>query len=200
MITTVIFDIGNVLVSFDWQTHLDSFGFSSEKREIIADAVFRNNDWNEMDRGVLTIEECIARFISHAPQYAEDIRKIVLGVRETIQPLPYTEELLRTLRANGLNLYYLSNYGKFGYEETKDKLAFTKMMDGGLYSYEAQMIKPNLWIYAELCERYHIHPMEAVFLDDNLANVNAARAFGMKGIHFTSYEDACEELRALGVL
>ena len=96
MITTVIFDIGNVLVSYDWQTYLDSFGFSSEKREIIANAVFRNSDWNEMDRGVLTIEECIARFISHAPQYADDIRKAALGIRETIQPRAYTKELLQT--------------------------------------------------------------------------------------------------------
>lgn len=200
MIKSVIFDIGNVLVAFDWQKNLDSFNFPEEKREAIADAVYRSSDWNEMDRGVLTLEECTARFVSHAPQYAEDIRKVVLATANTIWPLPYTKELIRTLKAQGLNVYYLSNYGKFGYEVTKDKLDFTELMDGGLYSYEVQMIKPNLWIFAELCERYHIHPFEAVFLDDNLKNVEAAQAFGMKGIHFTGYEAGCEGLRRLGIL
>lgn len=200
MITTVIFDIGNVLVSFDWQKNLDSFGFPKEKREAIADAVYRSSDWNEMDRGVLTLEECAARFISNAPQYAEDIRKVVLATAGTIQPLSYTNDFLKTLKARGLKTYYLSNYGKFGYEVTKEKLDFTKLMDGGLYSYEVQMLKPNPWIYAELCRRYDITPSEAVFLDDTLKNVEAAKAFGMHGIHFTGYEQGCAELRKLGVL
>ena len=42
MINTVIFDIGNVLAAYDWQTSLKSYGFSAEKYEILADAVYRH--------------------------------------------------------------------------------------------------------------------------------------------------------------
>ena len=51
MITTVIFDIGNVLAAYDWEDALKRLGYSEETREIIGNAVFRSADWNEMDRG-----------------------------------------------------------------------------------------------------------------------------------------------------
>ena len=56
------------------------------------------------------------------------------------------------------------------------------------------MIKPDRAIYQLLCERYDIEPSQAVFLDDNKANVDAAIDFGMKAIHFKDYEQAKEEL------
>ena len=63
MITSVIFDIGNVLAAYDWEDALKRLGYSEETREIIGNAVFRSADWNEMDRGVLTLEELLQRFV-----------------------------------------------------------------------------------------------------------------------------------------
>ena len=40
MITTVIFDIGNVLAAYDWEDALKRLGYSEETREIIGNAVF----------------------------------------------------------------------------------------------------------------------------------------------------------------
>ncbi|RHO85660.1 hypothetical protein DW061_13955 [Ruminococcus sp. AF42-9BH] len=62
MIKNIIFDIGNVLAAFDWEGNLKKFGFSDEEYEAIADAVYRSEDWNEMDRGVMTTEEVIRGF------------------------------------------------------------------------------------------------------------------------------------------
>lgn len=200
MIDTVIFDIGNVLVGYDWKDHLNLLGFPKEEQEAIAKATALNEDWMEMDRGVLTLEECINRFISHAPQYAEDIRKTVYSLKDMIFSLPYTDELLRTLKKKGLKVYYLSNYGLFAYEATKDKLEFTKEMDGGIFSYEVKMVKPDRWIYEALLDKYNIDRTRAVFLDDTLPNVEAARECGLTAIHFTSYEAGMQGLQELGVL
>lgn len=54
MIKNIVLDIGNVLIPFSWRQHLDHFGFSDEIKKRLADAVFLNDDWNEIDRGVLT--------------------------------------------------------------------------------------------------------------------------------------------------
>ena len=194
MINTVIFDIGNVLVAYDWQSSLRSYGFSAEKYETLADAVYRHSDWNEMDRGVLTTEEVTARFISHAPQYADDIRRLVADIGRTIYQYPYTKSLLQRLRDAGYRLYYLSNYGEYGRSRTEDALDFIPLMDGGLFSYEVQMVKPNRWIYAELCRRFQICPEEAVFFDDNPANVQAAREMGLQAEVFSSPEDVLARL------
>ena len=72
-------------------------------------------------------------------------------------------------------------------------------MDGGILSYKEKKVKPDAAIYRLLMERYNLVPEESVFLDDTLANVEAAEALGIHGIHFVSKEQAEEELRALGV-
>lgn len=54
MIKSIIFDIGQVLVSFDWRAYLSGFGFAPDKEELIANAVFLNPNWSEGDRGVWT--------------------------------------------------------------------------------------------------------------------------------------------------
>lgn len=199
MIKNIIFDIGNVLAAFCWEENLKSFGFPEEEYEAIADAVFRGSDWGEMDRGVLDVEEVIARFCKKAPEYAEDIRKVVYSYSGMIKQYPYAKTLLRTLKEHGYKVYFLSNYGPFGYERTKDELDFIEMMDGGLFSYEVQMIKPCKWIFMELMERYGLKAEECVFLDDNPNNAKAAGKAGIAGIAFYGLEQGLEELRKLGV-
>lgn len=200
MINTIIFDIGNVLAAFDWENNLRRFGFPEEEYEAIADAVYRSSDWNEMDRGVLTLEELTQRFCRKEPQYASDIKKVIMAASGMIRQYPYTKPMIRMLKEKGYRVYYLSNYGEFVYEETKDQLDFTELMDGGLFSYEVKMIKPNPWIYEELLERYGIKPEEAIFFDDNLKNVEAANKRGILGIQFQGYDEAMKELKRLGMM
>jgi len=102
MIKNIIFDIGNVLAAFDWESNMRRHGFDDEKYEAIADAVYRSHDWDEMDRGVLTTQEVIARFTAKLPQYAEDIRTLIGEYRYVIKQYPYTKDMLRSLKAKGL--------------------------------------------------------------------------------------------------
>ena len=72
-------------------------------------------------------------------------------------------------------------------------------MDGGILSYQEKLIKPDPAIYTLLLERYGLVAEESVFLDDTLANVEAARKLGIHGIWFQTKEQAEEELKRLGV-
>ena len=78
MIKNIVLDIGNVLIPFSWRQHLDHFGFSDEIKKRLADAVFLNDDWNEIDRGVLTKEELLARFIENDPGIEKEIYMVML--------------------------------------------------------------------------------------------------------------------------
>ena len=73
-------------------------------------------------------------------------------------------------------------------------MQFLKEMDGGILSFQEGIIKPDRAIYKLLCDRYKINPGEAVFLDDNAANIESARKFGLNAILFKNYEQAKEEL------
>lgn len=200
MIKNIVFDIGNVLAAFDWEGTLRRMNLPEEEYETIADAVYRSSDWNEMDRGVMTTEEVIRRFYSKIPQYENDVRKAIGDYSGTIRQYPYTKELIRSLKEKGYRVYYLSNYGEYGLKETRDQLDFMELMDGGLFSYEMKMIKPNRWLFMEFLYRFGLQASETVFFDDNPKNAQAACEIGMKGITFLGYEAAKEQLKELGIL
>ena len=52
-IKNIIFDVGQVLVDYDWETYLDSFGFEPAKRERIAKATFQSPVWDERDQRLI---------------------------------------------------------------------------------------------------------------------------------------------------
>ena len=68
MIRNIIFDIGGVLVDYDWKTYLKSFHFPAEKEETIARATFLGKAWSELDREALSIDEITAMMTAAAPQ------------------------------------------------------------------------------------------------------------------------------------
>ena len=72
---TVIFDIGNVLVDYDWESYLRTFHYEEKIYQRIADAVFRNEDWAEGDIGRISAEEWLELFIENAPDLETEIRQ-----------------------------------------------------------------------------------------------------------------------------
>lgn len=194
MIDTVIFDIGRVLVEWDWKGYLQGFGFSGAKTEKLAKAIFQSENWQETDRGVWSDEEILQSFIKEAPQYETDIRKIWQGMEKCIWKYEYTDKWIEELKKRGYKVYYLSNYGKTLRKKTKAALSFIQNCDGGIFSYEIQKVKPDSAIYKALLEKYSLVPNKCVFVDDMPENVRAARKCGLHGIRFTNYGKARAEL------
>lgn len=195
MINTVIFDIGMVLVYFRWKELYKSLGFEGEKFECIAKATVYNPWWNEFDKGLMSVEEVVEQYALGAPEYREDIAGIYEHSHEFIEVYEYTVPWIRQLKERGYKVYVLSNWSKPAYEANKDThLSFLREMDGGILSFREGVIKPNREIYQLLCDRYQIEPLEAIFLDDNEANIEAAKEFGLHAIHFKNYEQARGEL------
>ncbi|MBR5596296.1 MAG: HAD family phosphatase [Lachnospiraceae bacterium] len=195
MVNTVVFDIGMVLVYFRWRELFSQLGFEGEKFETIAKATVQNPWWNEFDKGNISVEEIEEKYILSAPEYREDIKQIYQHADEFVEMYDYTYSWIRDLKTRGYKVYVLSNWSEIAYEKNKDThLKFLEEMDGGILSFREGLIKPDKRIYQLLCERYQINPLEAVFLDDNLANVKAAIEYGMHGIHFVEESQAKQEL------
>lgn len=197
MIKNIIFDVGKVLVEYDPDGYLERLGFDRETRDAVNEAVFRNPMWNESDRGVLSPQELLERFIANAPAYEKEIRQARDSVGDTIELMPYAVPWVKTLKERGYRLYILSNYAEYTYEQTEHKMKFLPYMDGVVFSFRCKLIKPEKEIYQYLCEKYSLVPQECVFLDDREENVEAARRAGMKSILFTNYKNGSQKLDEL---
>lgn len=196
-IHTIIFDVGNVLLAYDWETYLDSFHFSSEVRQAVASAVFLNPVWDELDRSLLPDSQYLEKFIQNAPQYSREIRQVYENCENCIHLYDYTASLIQTCRDRGFRTYILSNYSRYLFHKTKHLMDFRNDMDGEVFSFQVGQIKPEVHIYRSLLEKYSIDPRHALFFDDRQVNLDTAAQLGIHTVLFTSYEKALEAINTL---
>lgn len=197
MIDTVIFDIGRVLADFCWKEYVHSFGYSEIIEGRVSYAVFQSGVWEEYDKGILPDEEIVSQMIEKAPEYEKEIREVTTNFEGCVKAFPYAENWIQNLNKQGIQTYYLSNYGEKMRKDTAQELKAISYCKGGVFSYEVKLIKPDAAIYQVLVDKYRLIPENCVFIDDVEKNVEAARKMGMQGIVFRGYEETCRELTEL---
>ena len=197
MIDTIIFDIGNVLLDFDYLRHFRTL-FDEDTAQAIADASIRKLEvWLEMDRGVLSYEDAVNLVVQGAPHLEKEIRLAIETLYSSVESFPYATDWVKHLKEKGYRIYILSNYGEKPFAASKARMPYLSHVDGQLISYEVQQVKPQRGIYEALCHRFAICPDKAVFIDDSALNIAGAQAFGLHTILFQNYEDALRQLQTL---
>lgn len=199
MIRNIIFDIGNVLTDFRWEGFLRDKGFDDAMIERIGRNSVLSSLWCEVDRGVWDMERVIQEFISLDPGIEKELHQAFDDLTDMVTKREYAIPWIQELKAAGYGVYYLSNFSSKAQTDCKDALGFLEYTDGGILSYQDRIIKPDPEIYRLLLSRYSLKAEECVFIDDTMANVEAARALGFHGICFESREQAERELKKLGV-
>ncbi len=198
-ISTVVFDIGNVLVDFCWEDFLRNKGFSEEMVQRIGDASVRTDEWNEFDRGVLDTKGIVDGFVKNDPSIEKEIRDAFSDFSGLLRKRERTLPWIKSLKENGYKVLVLSNFSKQALEANPFMNEFLDEVDGGILSYRDKVIKPDPAIFNLLTERNHVNPEECVFIDDTEKNITAAKALGFNGIVFKNYEQVDSELNRLGV-
>jgi putative hydrolase of the HAD superfamily len=109
---------------------------------------------------------------------------------------PDVADWLHALKLRGYRVYLLSNLAKYSHDYVRG-YPFFRELDGGVFSYQERVCKPDERIYRILLERYALRAEETVFLDDSAANVAAAERCGIRGIVFTDFAAAKAQLEEL---
>ena len=197
MIRNILFDIGNVLIGFNWDDYIHRlFGDDEALISAINLAVWGDGRWDNLDWGKDT-DEVIQSMIDADPKLEPEIRKIFANIHDVFSKRDYAKDWLKSLKSRGYHVYYLSNYSYMGMNANPEVLDFLPLMDGGVFSCHIKMIKPHRDIYEHIAKKYDLVPNECVFIDDLAKNIQAARDFGFHGIQFVSHEQVVHDLEAL---
>jgi putative hydrolase of the HAD superfamily len=170
----------------------------------LAHEVFGQTEWKAFDRGTLSMPEVIAQIAKRVNLDQGVLKELVESIGERLTPMPDSVALLQALIAQRaqqkeLKLYYLSNMPA-PYARTLERLhGFLQEFDGGIFSADELLVKPEPAIYQLLQSRYALEPSKTVFIDDLLGNVRAAQAQGWHGIHFSSALQLQGDLFTLGI-
>ncbi len=200
MLKNIVFDIGQVLLTFEPERYLQNYFDSQEEIERVARATFRSPEWLNLDRGTWNRQQAVDYFAERLPEIAEPVKEAVLSWPDMLKPISGTIEILTELSAEDYNIYALSNYPAEGYEEAREIFSFWKHFDGLVISGQEGYIKPESEIYHILLARYELEPGETLFIDDSPQNIEGAHKAGMQGIVFTGAAELREMLLKKEVL
>ena len=193
MIKNVVFDIGNVLVDFAWKDFCQRLGYSEEVFQRIVNATVKSDDWCEYDRGVITEEEIIERFVENDPGIEKELREANKDFNGLLVQFEYAKGWILDLQKKGYKVYALSNMSYKAVRECADSMNFLPMMDGYILSCDVKLIKPDPAIYHLLEDKYGLKPEETVFFDDTEPNIKTANECGWHGIRFENIRQAVAE-------
>jgi 2-haloacid dehalogenase len=199
-ISTVVFDIGKVLIEWD-PRHLYRRIFETPEEIEHFLATVCTSDWNlEFDRGK-PFAEGVAELVAEFPDHEAAIRAFDERWGEMVPGLVEgTLALMERLEARGVPLYAITNFSGEKYAEARLRFPFFDRFRGVIVSAHERLVKPDRAIFELLLSRHGLKAEECLFIDDSAANVAGARAVGMVAHHFKSAAGLERELEALGLL
>jgi putative hydrolase of the HAD superfamily len=196
MIKNLVFDLGNVLISFRPSEFFNKKNFPETIKSKILPDIFGSREWLMLDNGDINTSEAIDRIAEKSSLKKEEIAHIFNLRTEMMFPLDSNVRLLPELRKQGFRLYFLSNFPIDIFEEIRTGYFFFTYFDGGVISSEVKFSKPDKRIFEILLEKYRLVPSESLFVDDVEINVRSAESLGMKGLVTYGSDDISHELEA----
>jgi 2-haloacid dehalogenase len=200
-IDTVIFDLGGVLI--DWNPrYLYRTIFKTEDEVTWFLENICTSEWNDHQDAGRTFAEATEELLAKHPDWEIPIRAWYDRWEETISgPIHETVEILKTFKeSKSHKLYALTNWSAESFPVAQKKFDFLHWFDGIVVSGEEKTRKPFPDFYKILFHRYAVVPSKAVFIDDNLKNVEGGREMGLNVIHFQSPAQLRVELQAYGLI
>lgn len=200
-IKAIIFDLGGVLVDWNPNYLFDKVFDNAEEKQFFFDNIC-TMDWNEHQDAGRPLQEATDLLVAHHPEWKEYIVAYYDRWKEMLGgPIHDTVEIFRELKERGhYKIYALTNWSAELFPKALELYDFLHWFDGRVVSGEEGMRKPAPEFYQVLLDRYDLKPEDVIFIDDNLRNVKAAEAMGIKSIPFTNAAQLHEDLKKLGVL
>ena len=183
-IDTVIFDVGNVLLQWNYTELLTRIvPERPDLHEELTLRVLKSPYWVMRDRGSASVEEVIHAMSRTAPELEPYVRRMMTEWID-IPAIPEGVEALKTCKAHGKKLYALTNYADKEFAYACQKHDFFALFDDLFVSGREHTIKPGLDIYARVQQRFSFDPARTLFIDDSPMNIEAALECGWQALCF----------------
>lgn len=194
----IFFDLGNVLVTFDWNIAIPRLaaqnGNDPERvKQFLADPLHDAFERNEFGGDEFYRHGVEFTNFQGSPQEFQTYWNEVFG------EIPQNVALLRRLAAR-LPVYALSNTNPWHAAYLEEKFDWMSLFKERFYSFTLGARKPDPKIYLAALKRSQLSPNKVLFIDDRQENISGARELGFQTILLPSPDLLAARLEQSNIL
>lgn len=204
-ITDVIFDLGKVLVPFDWEIAFSRLTgrvpaevarWITHDRQTFIDRI--TGPVIDMERGLITFSEfhSLIRDIILLDASIDEFRDIwcdIFWLDEDVVEIG-------TELAKRYPCWLMSNTNRAHYEWIISRFPSVRFYRQAALSYKLGFMKPERAYYEKALQLFDVNPQRAVFIDDIQENLDGAAVFGIRTIRFENAKSLIRGLNDIGVI
>ena len=187
-VEVVVFDIGNVLIEWNPERHYDK-RIGEDRRRAMFDELDLHGMNELVDQGQ-PFKETVFEFAAKTPKWRTEIEMWHDEWINMASPvIDHSVRLLRALRAKGVPVFALSNFGVETFEYAETQYPFLIEFSRRYISGHMKVTKPSQEIYQMVEQDSGVTPNTFLFADDRADNIEAAAARGWQTHLFKSPEN-----------
>ena len=191
-IEALIFDLGNVVIRFDWQTaegrlRARSGNGDSSPREDMRGLIGR------FEVGEIS-QEMFVSMAAATLGFQGDEQEFIAIFNSIFFPNPPMERSIQQLAAR-FPIYLVSNTSELHLSYVQRNFEVLQKFADSVYSFRAKCAKPDRKIFEIAVKQFGVRPESTIYIDDLAANVRSARDLGFHAIQYEWREHAEFERR-----
>lgn len=195
-----IFDLGKVLVDFDYSIAARKVAARSEKAPEDLHAFLGSSPLLvDYESGRLT-RQTFYEAIRDAIGFRGDLAEFGSYFADIFAEMPETISLQADLRRRGFKTYVFSNTNDLAIEHVRRNFPFFTNFDGYIYSYEVGAMKPLPKIYEAMEAMCGKRGADLIYIDDRAENIAAGAARGWRAILHETPAKTKARLASMGVI
>jgi putative hydrolase of the HAD superfamily len=200
MIKTVIFDLGKVLIPFDFARGYQGLSaLCSLPPADIRARIGATDLVNRFETGLVEPEDFVRQLTALLDLQIEYAQFCTIWSSIFLPEPLIPDSMLEALHRN-YRLLLLSNTNAIHFEMIREHYPLLRHFDSFVLSYEVKAMKPQAGIYEAVLALAQCAPDECFYTDDIPDYVEAARAFGIDAVQFHSREQIEAEMRQRGIV
>ena len=160
-----------------------------------------------LERLKLTKKQMVSEELIKAAQTTNNdaFIELIMLVCSSYNPIKKTVLIIEDLSKLGYAHHLGSNIGKTVYNDcTKKFPTIFNFFTEATIPFESEnstiIKKPQPDFFHSHIKKHNLEPHQIIFIDDKLANVQAAQSIGMHGIHFKNSQQLREELKKWNII
>ncbi len=197
-IQVIYFDLGKVLLNFEWEPILKGLEpYWKGSREDIIAFLQEDDILHKYERGEIPSEDFLPPLMERT-SFTGTMDDMAHLWSDIFNPIEENIKIAHEL-SEKYPLGLISNINELHYEFVESRYDFLGIFVSKTYSHMVGSRKPETEIYKSALDSFSVEAQNTLFIDDLSRNIEAAAGLGMNVIHFNPETDLRRELQKTGI-